>query len=476
MRRDHVMQLTLSSVEPSELIGRYHSRDDIDKLILGLHELFCQPSLRSALIEQVKISTGLTETGLGREGMSYWSILVLGLARVTLAIDYDRLQNLANNHAGLRQVMGHGDWDMHKGYSASTLKENVKLLNAEALEQINTIVVQHGRKLAHPYSKNQKLVSRCDSFVAKTDVHFPTDISLLYDALRKLIELLAQASQAHKLAGMRQYKYYRATLKQQMHTARNAKKSKDAKKIEQAHQQYITHSQQLLAKLKVQQDKLLAIEGVWLPQKEWRYYHDTADKLLDQIDRRILKGESIPHDEKIFSIFEPHTEWICKGKSGVPVELGVKLAIVQDQHQFILHHRVMEKEQDVSIAVKVVEAVRDKFGEIDSISFDRGFWSPDNELKLSEWVRKLVLPKKGYRSQARQQIEREKEYKQLKRAHSSIESGINEVQVHGLEKVPDRGIIGYKRYIALGILGFNVHKLGAILLAKHYKQIRKRAA
>ena len=70
-------------------------------------------------------------------------------------------------------------------------------------------------------------------------------------------------------------------------------------------------------------------------------------------------GETNNHEEKIFSIFEPHTEWVSKGKAGVPVELGVKLAIVQDQHQFILHHHVMQQQQDFHIAQDLVRAIEE---------------------------------------------------------------------------------------------------------------------
>jgi hypothetical protein len=68
-----------------------------------------------------------------------------------------------------------------------------------------------------------------------------------------------------------------------------------------------------------------------------------AVRQIDQIRRRVLEGKIIPHDEKVFSLFQPHTEWISKGKAGVPVELGLRVCIVEDQFGFILHHQVMEK-------------------------------------------------------------------------------------------------------------------------------------
>src|SRR6266568_7622829 len=69
-----------------------------------------------------------------------------------------------------------------------------------------------------------------------------------------------------------------------------------------------------------------------------------ADRQIDQTRRRVILGETIPHDEKVFSVFQTHTEWISKGKAGVPVELGLRVCVMEDQHRFILHHQVMEKQ------------------------------------------------------------------------------------------------------------------------------------
>jgi len=212
--------------------------------------------------------------------------------------------------------------------------------------------------------------------------------------------------------------------------------------MENAHQAYIEAAQQALAKIDEKLEALSSNNILLASHQAIAQFRTYATTLMDQIDRRVLQGETIPHNEKIFSLFQPHTEWIVKGKSGVPFELGIKVAIVQDQHQFILHHQVMEKQQDADIAVSVAQAVKERYGEIDSMSYDRGFWSADNESKLLEMVRKVVLPKKGYLDKKRQEIESEKEHVALRMKHSAVESGINALQVHGLKKVPDSGIEG----------------------------------
>ena len=71
-----------------------------------------------------------------------------------------------------------------------------------------------------------------------------------------------------------------------------------------------------------------------------------AVRQINQIRRRVILGETIPHAEKVFSVFQSHTEWISKGKAGVPVELGLRVCIMEDQHRFVLHHQVMQKQTD----------------------------------------------------------------------------------------------------------------------------------
>ena len=76
---------------------------------------------------------------------------------------------------------------------------------------------------------------------------------------------------------------------------------------------------------------------------------------MDQVERRLLKGETIAHDEKVFSIFEEHTRWVSKGKAGCAVELGVPVCVVEDQFQFILHYKILWEGSDTDIAVSIIE-------------------------------------------------------------------------------------------------------------------------
>ena len=91
-----------------------------------------------------------------------------------------------------------------------------------------------------------------------------------------------------------------------------------------------------------------------------------AARQIDQVRRRVLEGQVIAHEEKVFSIFESHTEWVSKGKAGVPVELGVKVCILEDQHQFILHHQVMQRQSDDQVCVQMVVQAKNRFPKLNA--------------------------------------------------------------------------------------------------------------
>jgi hypothetical protein len=188
-----------------------------------------------------------------------------------------------------------------------------------------------------------------------------------------------------------------------------------------------------------------------------------AVRQMDQVQRRVILGQSIPHEQKVFSLFQPHTEWISKGKAGVPMELGVKVCILEDQHQFILHHQVMQNHSDEQICVPMVEQAKKHFTGLHGCSFDKGFHCPANQVALKEQLAQVTLPRKGKLSRQALAAQNTPEFVQARRAHSAVESAINALEVHGLDVCPDHGIEGFKRYVALAVLARDIHRIGALL-------------
>ena len=199
-----------------------------------------------------------------------------------------------------------------------------------------------------------------------------------------------------------------------------------------------------------------------------------ATRQIDQIRRRVLEGQVIPHADKVFSLFQPHTEWISKGKAGVPVELGLRVCIVEDQHRFILHHQVMEKTTDDAIAMAIMSEAVARFSNIKSISMDKAFHSPSNQTELKALIPQVVLPKKGKLSALERERQAEPEFARLRRQHSAVESAINALENHGLDICPDHGIVGFKRYVAMAVVARNIQRLGAILYQQDADRERRR--
>jgi len=455
-----------------------NSRDELPPVLRALQYIYATPDLNKKvfkLLEQ-KIMSGIKATG--RLGMSLWEILVFASIRLALDADYDRLQHIANYDSLVRSLVGISNFGEHlKQYPLRTLKDNVSLLDKTTIEQIDKLVTKSAHRLLNVAPLNVKI----DSYVLETNVHFPTDFNLLWDASRKSIELVGQLYQSLQLAGWRNYKAWRNNMKRGYHKA--AKSCRGAgKHTDQglnAAIAYLSRAEQLSHKLNDSIELLQAM--IILPDFNFMklnnliYFKDHIDKHVDLVRRRIIFQETIPHAEKIFSLFEPYTEWINKGKTRNQVELGLRIAVATDQFGFILGYRVMQQEQDVDIAVRFATALLSQYN-IASISFDKGFWSPENHDNLANLVDKLILPKKGKLNKLEQQREQDKTFRALRHQHAAVESAINCLEHHGLNRCPDKGVDGFCRYTALGVLAYNLHKLGNILLVQDKKQLSKSPA
>jgi hypothetical protein len=477
MREVRNAQMKIGEIDVSQIKFDLRSRDDIPKVLRGLQHLYMNEPLREkvfALLEN-EIAPKVNKQN-GRPGMTLWRILVFGVLRLDLNIDYDRLHELSNQHRTLRQMLGHGLYDEDNEYAYQTLVDNVGLLTPEVLGKLNQIIVEGGHALVK--KGEGALRGRCDSFVVETDVHFPTDISLLWDAMRKAITLTAQWGEKRHFSDWRQYRYNLRKLKRKYREAQQSKRRASTTQapdpVIQAHRDYLNQAQYYLNKIQVTLPKLDATASTErLLRIEIEEYIRHALRQIDQIERRVIRGETIVHEEKIFSIFEPHTEWISKGKAGVPVELGVKVCILEDQYQFILHHHVMTKQTDDRIAVDMVTEARKRFPALNACSFDKGFHSPANQTELAQQLDQVTLPKKGKLSKARKAVEQSEEFVKARRAHSAVESAIHALEVHGLDKCPDHGIEGLERYVSLAVVARNIRRIGDILWQRDVARARK---
>jgi transposase, IS5 family len=464
------------------------SRDEIPKLLMGIQHIYRTTVIREKVFNVLKQIVPKKSHETGRPGMDLWKILVLGTLRLNCSWDYDKVHEMANNHNKIRQILGHGKMDFDTAYALQTIKDNVPLLTPQILDEINQIVVQTGHALTVK-NKDTKLKGSCDSFVVETDVHYPTDTNLLFDAMRKMISLIAIICSEIGITEWRQSHHNILKVKRLLRGIQKLKRSTskdEAKKIQRdkfifsKHQNYIDVCQGFVLKAKeticiLRELRILSLsQDLRLNAVEQYIRH--AERQIDQIRRRVVFDEKIPHEEKVFSIFEPHTEWISKGKAGVPQELGLSVCVLKDQYGFILYHQVLEQQTDDKVAVEMTQEAKDRFPNLAGCSFDKGFYSPGNKSQLVNILDCVILPKKGRLSAKDKEIEKSEEFVSSRRKHSAVESSINALENHGLDRCLDHGLHGFKRYVALSVLARNIQILGHLLQQKELKRQKRRRA
>ena len=207
-----------------------------------------------------------------------------------------------------------------------------------------------------------------------------------------------------------------------------------------------------------------------LEREQLDYFHTMLIKQLDLVERRLMRGEKIPHEEKVFSLFEPHTELIKKGKLFPPVEFGHKILLTTDQHELILDYRVMDQLADAEEALPLADRLLGRYGKLDSLSFDKGFTREEDRQLLELYIPQVIMPKRGKRNAEEEERESCRRFQALRHKHHAIESDINCLEQHGLNRCPDKGLNGFKRYVGFGVLAYNLHKIGNQLLARRRQE------
>ena len=310
---------------------------------------------------------------------------------------------------------------------------------------------------------------KTDSYVIQSNVHFPTDYNLLYDSSRKCLDIIQYFLDLYScITGWRKLKAWRRILKNGSRSVGNASrgggKNKEARQSRSV-RLYLIDAQNLSTKLHDTIESLPVMKARDIAQIEaLEVYLGYLDKHIDLLERRIIKGETIPHGEKMFSIFETYTEWISKGKLHPSVELGKKLLITTDQNNLIVDYQVMDHLSDSESVRNLVERITSKYPEIETWSFDKGFYSKDNKAFIMPYVNHLIMPKRGKRNSLETEYESTKTFKLYKGKHSAIESNINELENCGLGRCPDKGYAHFKRYIGLGVIAYNLRKIGKKLI------------
>ena len=451
-------------------------RDEIIPILKGLQHIYSQPELRDELLDAVAQDVnGTSSADLGRPGMTYWSILVLGAVRLGCNFDYDRLQNLAEEHRSLRQVMGIGGWCDDQTFDWRCLRDNICLLSPDTIERVNHLIVAEGHRLVPEAAETV----RGDSFVPATNIHYPTDSSLIGDGLRTIVPLAVRLARLLGLGGWRQRKHLLRTVKKQLRAINKIAKGKGRdfpKRLQDGYRTLLDLADRILARaLELLDPALISIapsaaaSRINMLKEKLTDYINMTIHVCDLARRRVLEGERIDNSEKLFSLFEPHTQLIIRGKVPQPLEFGHRVLVIEDGAGFVCHYAILPRgAEDSEVLVEEMKQAQQRLnGRIRRASFDRGFHSPENQRELVKLVEQPCLPKPGHVQAQRQEQEATVEFRQARRRHPGIESAIGALQSgNGLDRCRDKTFGGYCRYVGLGILGRNLQVLGKLLIAR----------
>lgn len=451
-------------------------RDEIIPILRALQHIYSEPGLRDEILNLIGQDVNAqSRSDLGRKGMDYWHIAVLAAVRLGCNVDYDKLQDLAEQHRALRHIMGIGDWNDKTDFDSRRIQDNLCLLDPATIERISHLIVGEGHRLEPDAPKK----ARADSFVAETNIHYPSESSLMVDGVRIIIQLCVQLSVLFGLTGWRQHEHLLSRIKS---TARNIQRLSSRKgphyqkRLRKQYRVLLRHTSTILRRARAlcaELEQRPLTEGTLLQIQRLKTFIDRTEQVRDTAHRRVIKGEKVPNEEKLFSMFEVHTQLYKRGKAGEPVQFGRLVLIYEDSAGFITHHHVMPRDaQDRDVVVEQTRIVQERLGGcIEEASFDCGFNSPQNQKDLAEIIQHPCLPKPGKNQSEEQRATAGVRFHQARRRHAGVESAIGALQYgNGMKRCRDRSEVGFERYVALAVLGRNLHTLGKLLIARENAQ------
>jgi hypothetical protein len=221
--------------------------------------------------------------------------------------------------------------------------------------------------------------------------------------------------------------------------------------------------------LRIAAQKGAADPGVLGLEAQLAVFIERTEHVCDTARRRVLQGETVPNADKLFSIFETHTQLYKRGKPAEPLQFGRLFLVYEDGAGFITHAYLMARDaEDRQVVVEQTRRLQDRLnGRIRRASFDRGFHSAENQRELPKIIETPCLPMPGSRQAVEQTEQASIEFHRARQSHPGVESAIGAVQSgNGLIRCRDRTEPGFCRYLQLGVLGRNLHVLGKLLIAR----------
>ena len=476
MRQHYDRQHRFDRTPIDDLVLNFECRDEVIPVLAGLQRIYTCGELRTKLVRLVAEDINAdSRRDVGRQGLDDWHVVVFAAVRLGCNFDYDKLQDQAENHRALRIILGVGEWDDGPSFSARRIRDTLCQLTPKTIAELNHAIVSYGQELHGEAAESV----RADSFVVETDIHYPTESSLIGDGMRKIIPLCCTLAEETNGSGWRQAKHLLKRIKKEVRTISRISASKSAKTksaLPSAYRRLLNLATKLLDRAKSLQ-KWADITGTslraFILSKELLHWIELTEQVCDTAFRRVILNEEVPNRDKLFSIFETHTQLYRRGKAGTPNQFGRLVLVYEDGAGFISHYSLMDREaSDADVVVdETCQAQKKHHGAITKASFDRGFHTPENEEELAKIIAEPCVAPRHPQQYAECLANASVEFHQQRQRHPGIESAINALRSgNGLKRCRDRSEVGFERYLGLAILGRNIHVLGKLLIARRQEQ------
>ena len=328
-------------------------------------------------------------------------------------------------------------------------------LTESTMEALNEVLTRYAVETEKIRGEKQRM----DTTVYETNIHYPTDSSLLWDSFRTLARLVRNTQKELPQLKLRHRFHEKKFKKRATFIARNASSTskKTRRKIKNTYRELIQSARWIHG---VGREVCRKAFSAGYDVPELAHYLPLVERIIDQAARRVLQGETVPPDEKLYSLFEEHTELIKRGKAGKPIELGHKILIAQTGEKYIHHYKVMPRRiEDKELLMPAVEAHQKLFGGYPEVlSTDKGFYESMKQIrKLEENITTVSIAKKGRRNQDEYHRETTEEFIAGQRFRAGAEGSISVLKrAFKLGKCRFQGFKNYAASVGLAVLCHNL--------------------
>ena len=355
-------------------------------------------------------------------------------------------------------------------------------LTPETLRTVNELLVQAA--VALRLEDGKKL--RVDTTVVQTDVHHPTDNTLLWDVVRVVTRLVDQLADVieRRIKGfcnrtraarrrMQALQRMTTTQRRERQTGKYRELIGIAEEVVERARAALRHTRKVRGKDPLSE---LAIEQL---RKEIERNCGLGDRVIDQARRRVLEGEQVPNAEKIYSIFEPHTDLIKRGKVRTPVEFGHKVFLAESAQGLITQYQVLKgNPSDEDHVEPSLHRHKEAFGSAPELyGSDRGFFSDRNLTSCERSGVKIVcIPQRGgKKTPEREAYEKSPAFKKGQRFRAGIEGRISVLfRGRGMKRCLAEGCERFELLVGAAVLANNLMTIASLLTMRSSR--RRRAA